>query len=349
MLKNITPKQIALYSAIILSFISFLIISAGILLDFIDTKWYVALLFWAVTFLISYFLIVFILKRFIYRKIKLIYKNIHEFKLASKKGLKNIDLDKDVLEEVEQEVAQWADSQKKEIESLKLLEQYRRDFLGNISHELKTPIFSIQGYIHTLLDGALYDKDINENYLRKAAKNVARLLTIVEDLESISRLESGKMVLDIQPFDIRELVSEVFEDLELQAKERHISLFIKESTDRSFLVVADRENIRQVLVNLLSNSIKYGKENGQTKVGFYDMEKYILVEVADNGIGIGEDHIKHLFDRFYRVDKSRSRSRGGSGLGLSIVKHIIEAHNQTINARSSIGVGSTFGFTLKKA
>jgi len=258
MSKNITPKQIAFYTAFIISFVSLLIFSTGILLKFISTYWYVVLIFGIASFFLSYFLIIFILKTFIYRKIKLIYKNIHDFKLHSKKSLRDIDLDKDVLEEVEQEVVEWADSQKKEIESLKMLEEYRRDFLGNISHELKTPIFSIQGYVHTLLDGGLYDKDINENYLRKAAKNVARLLTIVENLESISCLESGELILDNQHFDIRILVSEVFEDLEFQAKEKKINLMIKEGTDSFFFVAADRENIRQVLINLISNSIKYG-------------------------------------------------------------------------------------------
>ena len=349
MIKNITPKQIAFYSAFVISLASLLLLSAGILLSFISTEWYIAIIFGIASFFFSYFLIIFILKRFIYRKIKLIYKNIHDFKLHSKDKLRAIDLDKDVLEEVEQEVVEWADSQKKEIESLKMLEEYRRNFLGNISHELKTPIFSIQGYVHTLLDGGLYDKDINKNYLRKAAKNVSRLLTIVEDLESISRLESGELILDIQRFDIQILVNEVFEDLELQAKEKNIRLSKKDGTDISFFVAADQENIRQVIINLVSNSIKYGKENGHTKVGCYDMENFILIEIADDGIGISEDHLKHLFDRFYRVDKSRSRSQGGSGLGLSIVKHIIEAHKQTINVRSTEGIGSTFGFTLKKA
>ena len=349
MIKNITPKQVGLFSALVLGLISFIVLYLGKLSNVVIIDWYNAFLFGVLTFIVSYLLIIYILRRFIYRKIKLIYKNIHEFKLTSKKGGKYIDLDKDILEEVEQEVAEWADSQQKEIESLKMLEEYRRNFLGNISHELKTPIFSVQGYIHTLLDGGLYDSDINENYLRRAANNADRLLTIVEDLESISRLESGELTLDIRKFNIKELVSEVFDDLEIQADERKVNLQIKEGTDRTFFVAADRENIRQVLVNLITNSIKYGKEGGNTKVGFYDMEKYILVEVADDGIGIGEDHLKHLFDRFYRVDKSRSRTQGGSGLGLSIVKHIIEAHNQTINVRSSVGFGSTFGFTLQKA
>ncbi len=349
MFKNITPNQIAFFSAILIGLVSFLTLLLGkfFVLDF--SSWYVSFFIGTGVFFISYFLIIYSIKQFIYEKVKLIYKSIHKFKLASKKDTRKINLNQRVFKDVEQEVEEWADSQQKEIESLKLLEEYRRDFLGNISHELKTPIFSIQGYIHTLLDGGLHDEGINENYLRKAANNVSRLLTIVEDLESISRLESGKLTLDIQKFDIRELVREVFEDLEIQAKKRKIGLFIKEGTDRSFFVEADRERIRQVLVNLVSNSIKYGKESGHTKVGFYDMENYILIEVTDNGIGISADHIRHLFDRFYRVDKSRSRTQGGSGLGLSIVKHIIEAHNQTINARSSVGVGSTFGFTLKKS
>lgn len=349
MLKNITPRQIALYSAFILSLILLLVFSAGIVFNFIVARWYVAFLFGLGMFLLSYFIIILILRQFIYRKIKLIYKNIHKFKLGAKKGMMGVDIDKGIMEEVEKEVVKWSDSQQKEIESLKMLEEYRRDFLGNISHELKTPIFSIQGYVHTLLDGGLYDNEINEDYLRKAANNVSRLLTIVEDLESISRLESGEMTLDIRKFNIRELVNEVFDDLEFQAQQKNIKLMIKEGADQSFWVAADRESIRQVLVNLISNSIKYGKENGQTRLGFYDMENYILIEVSDNGIGIDEYHIKHLFDRFYRVDKSRSRLQGGSGLGLSIVKHIIEAHNQTINVRSSVGIGSTFGFTLQKA
>jgi len=349
MLKNITPRQVAFFAALSLSLIFTTFIILCVVFNIIQAPWYVVFSFFAGSFLLSYFLIIIILRQFIYRKIKLIYKSIHKFKLGAKKGTKTIDMDKDILEDVEKEVAKWADSQQKEIESLKLLEEYRRDFLGNISHELKTPIFSIQGYIHTLLDGALYDNEINESYLRKAANNVARLLTIVEDLESISRLESGELTLDIRKFNIRDLVIEVFDDLEMQAETKKIKLLLKEGTDRSFWVSADRESIRQVLVNLINNSIKYGKENGQTRVGFYDMENYVLVEVADNGAGIDEYHIKHLFDRFYRVDKSRSRSQGGSGLGLSIVKHIIEAHNQTINVRSSVGVGSTFGFTLQTA
>ncbi|MEL7021485.1 MAG: ATP-binding protein, partial [Bacteroidota bacterium] len=253
------------------------------------------------------------------------------------------------IDTVEQEVEEWAENQEKELERYKTWAEYRRRFVGDISHELKTPIFNIQGYIHSLLDGGLQDERINVAFLNKAAKNIDRLQTIVEDLEAISRLESGGVIIEPTELDIRKLTAEVFEDLEFKAAAKNVALDFKEGASYGYKVVADRESIRQVLTNLINNSIKYGEENGRTKVGFYDMDKYILIEVADNGIGIPAEHLPHVFDRFYRVDKSRSRAQGGSGLGLSIVKHIIEAHKQTINVRSTPQMGSTFGFTLAKA
>lgn len=290
----------------------------------------------------------FLLERYIFRKIKLIYKIIHDSKLdKGKKKLKM--LNSSSLDEVNEEVVRWAETTEKEIQSLKLLEQYRKDFVGNISHELKTPIFSIQGYLHTLLDGGIHDENINLKYLQRAVNNAERLQSIVEDLEEISKLESGKLILDMRKFDIKALAKEVMDDLEVMASEKNIKLVFKDGADQPFNVIADRENIRQVLTNLVTNSVKYGKEGGNTRISFYDIDKNVLVEVSDNGLGIEDVHLKHLFDRFYRVDTSRSREQGGSGLGLSIVKHIIEAHNQTINVRSTQGVGSTFGFTLKKA
>jgi two-component system phosphate regulon sensor histidine kinase PhoR len=255
----------------------------------------------------------------------------------------------EVLGDVEAEVRQWISEQKREIILLKNLEQYRKEFLGNISHELKTPLFSVQGYVHTLLDGGLHDESINLRYLERTAKNIDRLQTIVEDLDIIAKLEDSTMILDMQPFDIRELVQNVILELEVQAKEKNIDIQLKSGADKTLKVLADREYIRTVLINLIANSIKYGKENGLTKVGFYNMHSYALIEIADNGIGMEEKHLRHLFDRFYRVDKSRSREMGGSGLGLSIVKHIIEAHEQSINVRSTPDIGSTFGFTLKLA
>jgi two-component system phosphate regulon sensor histidine kinase PhoR len=347
--KNLTPRQIAIFSALSVSLIFAVFLLPFYLFNSSVSHGWIDLLYFALLVAVAYIVNLFFLKKYIYRKIKLIYKNIHQFKLDPSQKSKSIDIDDHIIEDVEQDVSVWATSQKNEIEQLKTLENYRREFLGNVSHELKTPIFNIQGYVHTLLDGALYDENINKRYLARAAKNVDRLITIVNDLETISKLESGKLVLDLQKFDIKELVSEVYEAQELIAKQKGIELIFKEGAGQSFSVNADKEYILQVLDNLILNSIKYGIEGGITKISFYDMDKYILVEVSDNGIGIGEEHIKHVFDRFYRVDKSRSREEGGSGLGLSIVKHILEAHNQTINLRSTPGLGSTFGFTLEKA
>lgn len=351
MLKNPTPKQIAFFSALIISS-SAVVIYAVLQLTNIALSGSVSLALWGVVlFVIAYSVAIYYLRRYIYRKIKLIYKTIHQEKLSpeAKERTRRIDLDAHIIEEMEKEVGEWADSQKKELNRYKNWAEYRRRFVGDISHELKTPIFNVQGYIHTLLDGAIDDQEYSRSFLEKAARNIDRLQTIVEDLEAIARLESGEMLLELQTFDLKELVEEVFDELEFKAQEKNINLCFKDGAAQSYKVKADRESIRQVLINLASNSIKYGKENGRTKVGFYDMDKNILVEVADNGIGIPKKHLKHVFDRFYRVDKSRSRIQGGSGLGLSIVKHIVEAHNQTINVRSTPNLGSTFGFTLEKA
>lgn len=347
--KNPTPQQIGLAAALLIAG-SLLIAQVLLYLTgLVVCPWWALILFPLISFLSAYFIIIYYLKQYIYRKIKLIYKTIHKHKLNPEQKSNVVDVRSDIIDDVEREVAQWADDQAREIESLKEWQEYRRRFMGDISHELKTPIFNIQGYLETLLDGGLLDERINRLYLERAAKNVDRLNTIVEDLEVISRLETGEMILEMQTFDIRELVEEVFEDLEIKALDRNIKLGFKLGADQHFKVRADRESIRQVLMNLAHNSIKYGRESGHTKVGLYDMDKFVLIEVADNGIGIPKSHIDHVFERFYRVDKSRSRDQGGSGLGLSIVKHIIEAHKQTINVRSSVELGSTFGFTLNKA
>ena len=227
-------------------------------------------------------------------------------------------------------------------------ENYRREFLGNVSHELKTPIFNIQGYLSTLLDGGIDDKEINMKYLKRADKSVDRMINIVEDLEVISRLETEQSQLDIQPFDIFSLVEEVFEALEMKASQMNISLKI-DNESQAKLVLGDRDKMQQVFMNLISNSIKYGKDGGTTTVRFFDMESNMLIEVADNGIGIDKESLDRLFERFYRVDKNRSREIGGTGLGLAIVKHILEGHNQQINVRSTKDIGSTFSFILEKA
>ena len=349
MLKNPTPQLIALLSAL---WISLALAVPAVLLFLLSGNTLPA---WGIPILVltafasAFFVFVYYLRTYIYRKIKLIYKTIHKQKLRPEEKSASVNVRTDIIDAVEKEVAIWADDQAREIKQLRDWQEYRRRFLGDISHELKTPIFNIQGYLETLLDGGMEDPAINKTYLERAARNVERLNTIVEDLEVISRLESGELILEMQNFDIRSLTEEVFEELEMKAKRRNIKLCLKQGADQHFKVRADRESIRQVMINLVHNSIKYGKDNGTTKVGFYDMDRNVLVEVADNGIGIPPEQINHVFERFYRVDKSRSRERGGSGLGLSIVKHIIEAHQQTINVRSTYNLGSTFGFTLAKA
>lgn len=349
MLKNASPKQIALFVALLTALVGSLGVVIILLLEgsaAFNARWLVFPIF---LFGASYWIALVYIKKYIYRKIKLIYKTIHQHKVSPQEKAAPVDINSHIMEDVEREVNEWAERQEEEIEKYKSWAEYRRKFVGDISHELKTPIFNIQGYLHSLLDGGLEDNNINVSFLQKAAKNVERLHTIVEDLSAISRLESGDLILEMQVFDIKGLAEEVFEDMEFKAQNRHISLEFKEGAAQNFRVRADRESVRQIFTNLVHNSIKYGKPGGRTKIGFYDMDKYILVEVADNGIGIPAKHLPHVFDRFYRVDKSRSRAQGGSGLGLSIVKHIIEAHKQTINVRSTPELGSTFGFTLEKA
>jgi two-component system, OmpR family, phosphate regulon sensor histidine kinase PhoR len=348
-MKNPTPKNLALIVSLVVTLILGL---SSYLIDFFQgnkIQWYFILITALFSFVASYLLFYYALEIFIYRKIKLIYKTIYNLKTSKEQALSKVDLKTDIISEVNQEVIEWAQDKKNEIDQLKRLEVYRREFLGNVSHELKTPIFNIQGYIHTLLDGGMEDEHINLLYLEKASKSVERLCTIVEDLESISRLEAGELLLEVRTFDIHELTKDVFDSFDIKAREKKISTGFKDGCDRPFYVYADKERIRQVIVNLVINAFKYGKPGGKTLVGFYDMDENILVEVTDDGIGIEENHLSRLFERFYRVDKSRSREQGGTGLGLAIVKHIIEAHHQTINVRSTFGIGSTFGFTLKKS
>ncbi len=252
------------------------------------------------------------------------------------------------IKNLDTEIRGWADDRKAEIERLQKLEVYRKEFLGNVSHELKTPIFNIQGYVLTLLDGGLEDPTINRNYLERAEKSIDRMITIVDDLEAISQLETGELQIESERFEISILAKDVVDAQEMKATAKGIILTLPEEAKPIF-VYADRFRIRQVLVNLIVNSVKYGKEYGETKIRFYDAGDNIIVEVADNGIGIEKEHLPRLFERFYRVDKSRSREQGGTGLGLAIVKHIIEAHNQSINVMSTEGAGTVFSFTLKKA
>ena len=290
--------------------------------------------------LFTFVVVFYVVKQFFYEKIRIIYKNIYKFKGTS--NIKELDIDT-----VEKEAEEWAEAKEEELRQMKQDENYRREFIGNVSHELKTPIFNIQGYVQTLLDGGLQDDTINMKYLKRADKSVERMINIVEDLEVISRLETEQSELDIQTFDINKLVEEVFDQLEMRANEMKISLQLNNQSNSS-KTLGDKDKIQQVLINLVSNSIKYGKKGGKTIVRILDMDDNILVEVADNGIGIDQVSLSRLFERFYRVDKNRSREIGGTGLGLAIVKHILEGHNQTISVRSTKGVGSTFSFILEK-
>lgn len=285
-------------------------------------------------------------EQFIYSRVKVIYKNIHDLKLGRRKGGASRSSDLDLIT---REVAEWANQRRTEIADLRARENFRREFIGNISHELKTPIFNIQGYLLTLLDGAIDDPEINHRYLKRANKSVDRMIAIIEDLEIISALESNSVQLQITRFELVSLVEETFELLRDAAKKRRIRLAFAQAEPKAIYVRADRAKIEQVLVNLISNAIKYGREKGSVQLAFRDRPTKVLVEVHDDGLGIPADDVPRVFERFYRVDKSRSREAGGTGLGLSIVKHIIEAHQETINVRSVEDEGSSFSFSLEKA
>ncbi|MEO6168501.1 MAG: ATP-binding protein [Chitinophagales bacterium] len=348
-MKNLNPSAIAFYVSLLVAIAATIVVAATHTFEL--NPFLSCMVLFVMVLTISYFLFFYALERFIYRKIKLVYKTIHNLKLNrfTKDILGKSLRSDDPLTDVQEEVQQWAEDSHKEIEGLKKAEQYRKEFLSNLSHEFKTPLFSIQGYVHTLLDGAMEDGEVNRHFLEKTAGSIERLCNLVNDLEEIAKLESREEQLDKVTFDIYSLTRDVFEEMEYKANLHGIHFSIKKGCERPFYVNADKEKIRQVMVNLLDNSVKYGNENGNTIVSFYDMAENVLIELTDDGIGIAEAHLPRLFERFYRIDKSRSREQGGTGLGLAIVKHLIEAHGQTINVRSKVGVGSTFGFTLAKS
>ena len=303
------------------------------------------ILFLLGTFLTTFIIIQYRVERFIYQRIKNIYDSVT---ILDSSDLNQTSITSDI-ETLSREVKKFAKDKQKQIQLLNLRENYRREFLGNISHELKTPLFTVQGYLLTLLDGAIKDKDIRENYIERANKGVDRLISIVKDLDLISRLEAGNLDLNKEPFNLVELISDIFEMLEIKAKKREIALKFDRIYNYPIMVVADEERIEQVITNLIVNSIKYGKIGGITMVRIEtSTNKKVLVRVIDNGEGIKSVDKERIFERFYRIDKSRSREQGGSGLGLSIVKHIIEAHNENINVKSKFGEGSEFSFTLEK-
>ena len=347
------PREIAFLNATVVTagYIILFFFSAGILDPplFAGFAMYgILLMTGGLLFAGTFFFFRYTVDKFIYSKIRLIYKSIYSVK-TQKTNRQRFRSSRDILDNVEQEVTHWGAEKQKEIERLKQLEEYRKDFIGNMSHELKTPLFNVQGYVSTLIDGGLDDPKINKEYLRRTEVSVERLIKIVEDLGEITQLESGQLYLNKVRFDIVAVTHEVVEMLEMKAHDKEIQVIINQP-DKPVWVHADRDKIRQVLTNIIDNSIRYGlDQNGRSKISFFDMDENILVEVTDNGVGIDQDDLPRVFERFYRTSRGRETSTKGKGLGLAIVKHIIEAHQQTINVRSTVGVGTTFGFTLRKA
>lgn len=303
------------------------------------------LFFLLLSIFFSFIVLQYRVERFIYRRVKKIYDDVS---LLESSSFINQPITTD-METLTQEVKKFATDKKLEIELLQVREEYRREFLGNVSHELKTPLFTVQGYLSTLLDGAMDDKLVRKKYLKRAEKGVERLIYIVEDLDMITKLEVGDLNLEFSEFDIVELIQNVFDLLEMKADKKGITLSFENYRIKPISVTGDKDKIQQVIENLIVNSIKYGKEGGSTEVAIVNLtNKKVLVRITDTGEGIETQNIPRLFERFYRVDKSGSRSEGGSGLGLSIVKHIIEAHKEKIYVESEFGIGSEFSFTLEK-
>lgn len=313
---------------------------------FLEVNYLFTLIFAITFFVFSFFVIQFRVERFIYRGIEKIFNKVS---ILDRSVLRSNPITTD-MKTLMNEVNKFATDKKIEIESLKVREEYRREFIGNVAHELKTPLFTVQGYISTLIEGEIEDENIRDKYLRRAEKGVERLIEIVDDLDMITKLESNELKLDVSRFDIVQEFKEVFEMLELKAEEKDISLMFDKDNYRKIYVKADKEKIRRIIVNLVENSIKYGKPKGITEVSFKHLtDNKLLVRVNDNGLGIDKKFISRVFERFYRVESSRSREVGGSGLGLSIVKHIIEAHDEHIYLESKLGVGSEFSFTVQKS
>ena len=343
--KNVTPRYLSFFTALIISAVN------ALMSLLVHPRWYTPVFVFIATFILIYSVYYYTLQHFIYRKIKLIYKFIYQTKATKKEEIfyKHI-LPQKSIEAVREDVEHWGLQRKKEIEVLQANDQFRKEFLMNLAHELRTPILTEQGYVDTLLGGALSDENVNRKFLSNASKSIDRLVRLVDDLDEISKLESGKIPIIQEPFIIQELIKDVYEEFSLKAKEKNTQLLFKKGTERPIWVNADLQKIKQVLVNLIENALKYGNENGTINAGCYVLDdKYIYVEISDNGPGIAEEHLPRIFERFYRADRSRARAIGGTGLGLAIVKHIIEAHEQTVNVRSKPGVGSSFGFTLDKS
>lgn len=333
----------AITSLLISALLTFLV---GFLFDSWSAQMTLSLVAFAfLSFVLTFVVIQWRIEQFIYSRIKKLYDDLT---ILQSSAINTGPVTTD-MKTLTAEIEKFAQEKKLEIDGLKVREQYRKDFLGNISHELKTPLFMIQGYILTLLDGAVDDKKVAKKYLQRAAKGVDRLTYIIKDLDLITKFEAGNLTVEPEAFDAVDLVRSVFEMLEMRASKKNITLTFDMEYQQPIMVWADAEKIQQVLTNLMVNAIKYGHEDGTIEVSIEDLVKSkVIIRITDNGEGIAKEHIPRLFERFYRVDKSGSRKEGGSGLGLSIVKHIIEAHGEKIYVESVLGVGSEFSFTLEK-
>ncbi|MEO8587843.1 MAG: ATP-binding protein [Flavobacteriales bacterium] len=342
---QLSPRHVALLAALVVAVVAGLLgLGVHLFLHDPPTIWWIPAVM-VVLFGAAYAAFSFGIERFIHSRIKVLYRTVHDMK-RSRKEADGIDMHGDVLSKVNAEVSAWATERRTEIMELHEREQFRREFIGNLAHELKTPIFNIQGYILTLLEGGLEDQKVNRDFLNRASNGVDRLMKIVEDLDLITKLESGVMDLRVAPMDLNALVTETMQGIEINAREKAVVL--KNDLASPMMVLADRYRLAQVFVNLFNNAINYGKAGGTCTVSSYPLGDQVLVEVSDDGIGISAEHLPRLFERFYRVGKSRARNEGGSGLGLAIVKHIIDAHGQTITVKSKEGEGTTFSFTLQR-
>lgn len=343
-MKNLQPIYILLGGSAILSVTTLVSLLIGSAIHAING--WVIILLPLIVGIASYLTFYFFIKSFITEKLRILYRSIRKGKFYNGQH-ESIRMTDDVILQAEIETKKWTDDRIAEISHLKEQEKFRKEFIGNLAHELKTPVFSIQGYILTLLEGGLEDEKVNRKFLERASKATERMTAILEDLDQLTKIEFNKVNLELTNFDIKALILDIFEELDMAAKARNIRLKFAKDYD-PILVYADKNKIGQVLLNLINNSILYGNEGGETQIRFYMLENIVTIEVSDNGPGIPEEDLPRLFERFYRVEKSRNRNEGGSGLGLAIAKHFVEAHGQTINVRSTLGVGSTFTFGLDR-
>jgi two-component system phosphate regulon sensor histidine kinase PhoR len=340
--KNLSPKQLAALTALVIA----TLIALSIFMLFSNAK--LCITYFIVSFISIYLLMGQILEYFIYRKIKLIYKLISQTKASKREeAYQKYVLPRKGIDDVREDVEEWAAQKAKEIQDLQSNEAFRKEFLQNLSHEIKTPIFAIQGYLELLGDGAMDDAITGPKFVKQAQSNVQRLVQLLSDVDAITNLEINKDPILKQSFIIQDIISEAVNNLSVKWIKKNIQFQFKKGSEAPTSVFADKNKIYQVIVNILSNAAKYGKIDGQVIASVYKMEdQKILIEISDDGTGIAEEHLPRLFERFYRTDDARTREIGGTGLGLAICKHIVEAHGETIHVRSALNVGTTLGFTL---